>query len=62
MVLLSPGEDLVCIYTMEPCDMRNDHTWLKRFLDNGNFFLWRTALAAFWSEQFFDHAYLPTSH
>lgn len=43
------------------CDMGNGHTWLKRLLNDGNLFLWRTAPAALWSQQLFDHAYLPTS-
>lgn len=34
---------------------------LKRLLNNGNFFMWRTAPAALWSEQLFDHVYLRTN-
>ena len=62
LVLFSPGEDLVCIHPMKPCDMGYRHARLKRLLNDGNLFLWTTAPVALWSQQLFDHAYLPTSH
>ncbi|KGT95546.1 hypothetical protein NG99_02990 [Erwinia typographi] len=50
LILLAPGEDLIGIHAMKPGDMRYRHARLKRFLDNGNFFLWRTTPAALRSE------------
>jgi hypothetical protein len=50
LVLFSPGEDLVCIHPMKPCDMGYRHARLKRLLNDGNLFLWRTAPAALWPD------------
>jgi len=55
MALFSVG-----IHIMKPCDMGDFYARLKYFLNNGNFFLWRTAPAALWPEKLFHHAYLPT--